>query len=435
MKVVRLAVCRTPHPGAVRARTATAAPPDLVSAGVSWIKFGEDTVYCGAGKPWGHFKDRATQARLAVREHPDEIDRERLHVVIQKGRLFQREHPDVTVLVDKGRFLLVDLDPKRARKIGKNDVPCFAVRPVDALQAKRAHGRHRVVFDEIGRAAATAATTPDPTIQALVNGLSRQTYETTLARLVAFGTRHSITPQYASACDFVDQQLTALGYSTSRQPIKVDGSPSQNVVAVRPGSGPASRGVVLVSAHLDSINREGNAGSPAPGADDDGSGSAGVVEIARALKDHPGKHDLTLVLFGGEEEGLFGSKQYVAALTPVARAKIRAVVHMDMIGSLNTPQASVLLEGAPVSQATINGLTAAAATYTRLSVQTSLNPFNSDHVPFIRKDVPAVLTIEGTDDANHAIHSPRDTLDRINFNLALEILRMNTAFVAQTLDV
>ena len=162
-----------------------------------------------------------------------------------------------------------------------------------------------------------------------------------------------------------------------------------------------------MSAHLDSINLEGNAASPAPGADDDGSGSAGVVEIARALKNHQGRHDLTLVLFGGEEQGLLGSKSYVAALTPAARARIRAVVHMDMIGSLNSPAPSVLLEGAALSQAVIDGLVAAASTYTGLDVQTSLNPFNSDHVSFIRKNVPAVLTIEGTDDANHAIHCKR----------------------------
>jgi Zn-dependent M28 family amino/carboxypeptidase len=107
---------------------------------------------------------------------------------------------------------------------------------------------------------------------------------------------------------------------------------------------------------------------------------------------------------------------------------------MDMVGSLNSAAPTVLLEGAAVSQAVIDGLALAASTYTGLAVQTSLNPFNSDHVPFIRKEVPAVLTIEGTDDANHDIHSPRDTLDRINFDLALEILRMNTAFVAGALN-
>ena len=108
-------------------------------------------------------------------------------------------------------------------------------------------------------------------------------------------------------------------------------------------------------------------------------------------------------------------------------------MHMDMIGSLNSASPTVLLEGAALSQSMIDGLAAAASTYTGLAVQTSLNPFNSDHVPFIQKGVPAVLTIEGTDDANDEIHSARDTLDRLNFDLALEILRMNTAFVAEAL--
>jgi len=432
---VRVAICRAARPTARRAATVAAAPQaDLAPAGVSWLKFGDDMVYCGANKPWSEFKSRASRARATLREHPDEVARERLHVVAQKGRLFQQEHPDVPVLIDKGRFLLVDLDPKRARKMGNNDVPCFSVRPLDALKTTRARGRNRIIFDTLPRLATRAARAgADPVIQALVNRVSRQSYEADLKRLVQFKTRNSIGPEFAAACDFVDQQLSSLGYTTSRQPIQVDGSPSQNVIAVRTGSGPASRGVVLVSAHLDSINHEGSATSPAPGADDDGSGSAGVIEIARALKDHQGKHDLKLVLFGGEEQGLFGSKKFVASMTPAARAKVRAVVHMDMIASLNSASPTVLLEGAAVSQRIIDGLAAAASTYTGLMVQTSLNPFNSDHVPFIQKGVPAVLTIEGTDDANHAIHSARDTLDRLNFDLALEILRMNTAFVAETL--
>ena len=435
MTPVRVAICRAARPTARRAATVAAAPQaDLAPAGVSWLKFGDDMVYCGANKPWSEFKSRASRARATLREHPDEVARERLHVVAQKGRLFQQEHPDVPVLIDKGRFLLVDLDPKRARKIGNNDVPCFSVRPLDALKTTRARGRNRIIFDTLPRLATRAARAgADPVIQALVNRVSRQSYEADLTQLVQFKTRNSIGPEFAAACDFVDQQLSSLGYTTSRQPIQVDGSPSQNVIAVRTGSGPASRGVVLVSAHLDSINHEGSATSPAPGADDDGSGSAGVIEIARALKDHQGKHDLKLVLFGGEEQGLFGSKKFVASMTPAARAKVRAVVHMDMIASLNSASPTVLLEGAAVSQRIIDGLAAAASTYTGLMVQTSLNPFNSDHVPFIQKGVPAVLTIEGTDDANHAIHSARDTLDRLNFDLALEILRMNTAFVAETL--
>jgi len=67
-------------------------------------------------------------------------------------------------------------------------------------------------------------------------------------------------------------------------------------------------------------------------------------------------------------------------------------------------------------------------------VQTSLHPFNSDHVSFIESGMPAVLTIEGADSANDQIHTARDTLDHINFDLALEILRMNTAFIAEALS-
>jgi Zn-dependent M28 family amino/carboxypeptidase len=82
----------------------------------------------------------------------------------------------------------------------------------------------------------------------------------------------------------------------------------------------------------------------------------------------------------------------------------------------------------------MNGLKEAAATYTRLSVETSLNPFASDHVPFINKGIPAVLTIEGADNTNSRIHSGNDTIDHVKPDLALEILRMNVAFVAREVD-
>ena len=82
----------------------------------------------------------------------------------------------------------------------------------------------------------------------------------------------------------------------------------------------------------------------------------------------------------------------------------------------------------------IDRLSAAASTYTTLSIETSLNAANSDHVSFLDKNIPAVLTIEGADSTNDDIHTARDTLDHINFDLAVQILRMNTAFVAEALD-
>jgi Zn-dependent M28 family amino/carboxypeptidase len=152
--------------------------------------------------------------------------------------------------------------------------------------------------------------------------------------------------------------------------------------------------------------------------------------MSRAFQDHRGEHDLRFILFGGEEEGLFGSKRYVADLPAEERSRILAVVNMDMIGVLNAPTRSVLLEGASLSQGVIDSLGDAAMTYTQLAVETSLRPFASDHVPFIQAKIPAVLTIEGADSTNGNVHSEADTIDHVTYDFALEILRMNVAFVA-----
>jgi Zn-dependent M28 family amino/carboxypeptidase len=193
------------------------------------------------------------------------------------------------------------------------------------------------------------------------------------------------------------------------------------------------RELVLVTAHLDSINIQGPAGT-APGADDNASGSAGVLAIGAALAGGSTRHDLRLILFGGEEQGLFGSRHYVSGLAGEERARISAVINMDMIACKNTGTATVLLEGAPVSQGMIDSLADIAQANTSLAVQTSLEPFNSDHVSFIDLGIPAVLTIEGTDSANDRVHTDRDTLETLDISLAMEILRMNTMFVAQALD-
>jgi hypothetical protein len=343
------------------------------------------------------------------------VAQEELHVVVQNGRLFQQHHPEVPVIHDRGRYLLVKLDRATARKLTRKGETCYGIVPL---------GSDEVVFDE---------RAPVAGIQALVARADRQKLEATLKELVSVPSRHSTGDGFAKTATRVRKQLDDLGYVTRAQTISVNGKGSRNVIADKPGGGAGARQVVLLTAHLDSINIAGGPAAPAPGADDNGSGSAALMEIARILAKHRGQHDLRLILFGGEEQGLFGSKKYVGSLSAKERGRIRAVVNMDMVGSLNGPTKSVLLEGAPLSQTVINKLADAAHTYTGLTVETSLHPFASDHVPFIDAKVPAVLTIEGADNANGNIHSERDTIDRINYDLALEIVRMNTAFIASEL--
>ena len=292
-------------------------------------------------------------------------------------------------------------------------------------------GDRQVVFDVVERSALRTAR--DPAVQALVDALARPSLEAALAHLGSFRTRLSTSPEYRTASSWAKQQLLASGYGVSFQTITVNGKPSRNLIANQQGLASAPRGLVVVTAHLDSINLAGGPTAAAPGADDNGSGAAGVLEMARVLASHPAQHDLRFILFGGEEQGLFGSRRYVDTLAARERARIRAVLNMDMIGSLNSDRRTVLLEGAPVAQTVMDDLAAAASTYTTLVIERSLNPFASDHVPFIEAGVPAVLTIEGADNANSRIHSSRDTLADIDYEFALEILRMNVAFVAGAL--
>jgi Zn-dependent M28 family amino/carboxypeptidase len=188
-----------------------------------------------------------------------------------------------------------------------------------------------------------------------------------------------------------------------------------------------------VTAHLDSVNHE-QPGGPAPGADDNASGAAGVLELAACLAQRDCASDLRFILFGGEEQGLLGSITHVESLPP--QPPIRAVVNMDMIAAVNgTAGPTVLIEGGQVSQPVMDELAAAAHAYTGLTVQTSLRYFNSDHVPFIEAGIPAVLLIEGNDSANTRVHSERDTVAHLDHDLASEILRMHLAFLCRTCEV
>ena len=393
--------------------TDAGAPP----AGPDWVRLGDELLFVGDGPapdvPTGR----------VLRHHAQAVRREALHVVTQVGGVFERAHPEVPIVVHKGRYLVVEMEPARAEALGR-DAHDFAIRPLEGGS---------VVFETRSRGAARRA--PSPAVRALVDRLEAAQVDATLTTLVSFPTRLSTSAGFRAAAKAARARLDALGYATRTESVPVGNKRSQNVVADLVGGAPADRALVMVVAHLDSVNHADGPSASAPGADDNASGSAGLLEMARVLAEHGGRHDLRLVLFGGEEQGLFGSTHHVARLSAADRARIRAVVNMDMVGTRNTPVPTVLLEGASSSQAVIDGLAEAAAAHTGLEVQTSLHPFNSDHVPFLDAGVPAVLTIEGADDSNHAVHTAGDTLDRVDRALLLEILRMNVGFVAAALGV
>ncbi len=392
----------------------------LDKTGIQWLQFGNDLAVWSSDQAADDFvADAPARFNALVAGAPRTVSEQDLHIVVQKGRLFQQDYDDVPVVLDKGRYLLVQLTPEQAQAVRQHEGPCYSLRAFEP---------GLVVFDARGRPEARRAS--PAWVQPLVDGVQIASFRSFVEKLAGFRTRHSHSDQFIEASKWAEEQLADMGYSTELVPISVRGKASCNVIASRAGSAPDGRQHVLVTAHLDSINTRGGPAAEAPGADDNASGSAGVLEIARVLKDHPNMADLRLILFGGEEQGLFGSQQYVAALSSEERARITAVVNMDMIGNQNTPELSVLLEGAEISRAVVEDLHDAAANHTSLDVQTSFVPHDSDHETFINNGIPAVLTIEGADASNTDIHTARDTVDKIDFELAVEILKMNVAFTA-----
>jgi aminopeptidase YwaD len=171
---------------------------------------------------------------------------------------------------------------------------------------------------------------------------------------------------------------------------------SSNVIA-HGGDGP---GRVLVGAHMDSV-------AMGPGANDNASGSAAVLEIARVFAGRPEQARLSLALFGAEEEGLIGSERHVAAIGTDGARRYRAMLNLDMVGVGDRFEVGTTGERS-------RDLARRAVDAGR-SLGLRLGQFDaagaSDHAPFARAGVPAVM-FHWQDDPNY--HRPTDTAGRID---------------------
>ncbi|AWZ07506.1 MULTISPECIES: M28 family metallopeptidase [unclassified Streptomyces] len=133
---------------------------------------------------------------------------------------------------------------------------------------------------------------------------------------------------YKASIDYVKAKLDAAGFTTTLQTFTSSGATGYNLIADWPGGDPNS--VLMSGAHLDSV-------SSGAGINDNGSGSAAVLETALAVSQAgltPTKH-LRFGWWGAEELGLVGSKYYVNNLPTAERAKFAGYLNFDMIGSPN----------------------------------------------------------------------------------------------------
>ena len=214
-------------------------------------------------------------------------------------------------------------------------------------------------------------------------------------------------------------------------------SPSYNVVGILPGSDPKLKNeAIVIGAHYDHLGLGGE-GSLAPregeihhGADDNASGTAGVLELARMFTQGPKpRRTIVFVAFSGEEEGLIGSNYYVNhPVVPLANSV--AMINMDMIGRLKDQKLSIGGVGtaqewkdeikrtqdsftAPQTipaSAGNHSSTSIAAPFALTLNEDGYGP--SDHSSFYSKQIPVLFFWTGT---HNDYHKPSDTAEKINY--------------------
>ncbi len=186
---------------------------------------------------------------------------------------------------------------------------------------------------------------------------------------------------------------------------------SFNVVATPPGQ----QCETITGGHMDSVPQS-------PGANDNASGSATVVEIAAVLASQGKMGTNCFVLFGGEELGLLGSRAYVEALSTEERQRIRVMLNFDMVGFGSEPW---YLIGTASMQARAGEVAKdlGIATQTRGTASTG---GGSDHASFIDAGIPAVFFYRANDPQ---WHQPGDTADRLSPVLLEEAARMGVAML------
>lgn len=273
--------------------------------------------------------------------------------------------------------------------------------------------------EELARSAADDGLTIAQ-IQVLVDQLSNAQYIARVSALTAFGSRHTNYQGVLNARDYIASEFQAFGLTATTPSFSVGQRTAYNVVGVLEGTLFPNE-ILLIGAHYDSLP---NSQTNAPGAEDNASGTAAVIELARILSAFGSQRTIYFVAFGGEEQGLVGSRALVNGLTSTQRANLKGAITMDMISYTADSQIDVLLETSSAGFALRTELARAAADFTDLRVFTSNNPFGSDHVSFLNASLPSLLLIENDWDVYPAYHTSNDRVTNLNANQGGEIARM-----------
>ncbi|PJF39473.1 MAG: hypothetical protein CUN55_14245 [Phototrophicales bacterium] len=268
----------------------------------------------------------------------------------------------------------------------------------------------------------------------------------TVTALVRFQNRHTLglpNPDTGifAARDFLMAQLYQIQVDNPQSRISIESQPytfpyagqsytAENPVMIINGTDPTA-GIVIIGAHYDTVNANAitNAYLDQPGANDNASGVAAVLEIARILAQRPHRASIILIFFSGEEFGRYGSLAYIEdyLVRFGMTQNVRAMINLDTIGSSSGPNGTfvnnaIRVYSAPPNESPSRQLARLAEftvryflTDIRVTVENQLDRAGrwGDHQSFSDAGMPAIRLIEYAEEANK-FHNTLDNLDEID---------------------
>ena len=239
------------------------------------------------------------------------------------------------------------------------------------------------------------------------------------------------SPGSAAASRFIVARYRALGLegafdedcatpqrcrSTFIQTFDVDGAPARNVVAMLRGTDSALAGqFVLVGAHYDHLglspmfSNDPKLGvAVRPGADDNASGTAAVLELAQRFAAHPAARSILFVNFDAEEPGMLGSELFVR-YPPTELDSIVLMLNLDMVGRLR--RRDLLIDGSGASEVLRAMADSVARAKAVRAVRWSGSVGRSDHATFAAVHVPTIMLTSGEHTDYHRVSDVAARID------------------------
>lgn len=375
------------------------------------------------------------------------------HVIAAPQCLIKKVASPYQVLATNPNFVLVQTDSKGInafiRAKTRNHTVCGGF--IDATQAWKEYANKNNVskttaFDfltQFTQQKSVKSITASPytikyeaQVNALLPQINPQFMWNNLTELTNFKDRYANNDTGVQAANWIKNQIETIAKENNREDVQVyfvktgdNYYPQPSVVAK---FGNSNEPGIVIGAHIDTVEAYGS--SKKPGADDDGSGSATVLEAARTIlaSGMRFKKPIYFIWYAAEEEGLVGSG-FVVNEFKNKKIPVDAVLHFDLTGYAYKNQSTMWVMDDYVDTNLTNYIEKLITTYVKQPVKHSRCGYAcSDHATWHNAGYAAALPAEAAyENTNPDIHSGRDSMDKLSLTHMTNYAQLATAFAVE----